>query len=187
MDAIFTHRAIEEKRRSLVTQQNDRIRSSVTLLEEQRASVEQLARFEDSVSTLYTTLCERFPEYTTMLANISKDERKHARWLRELIPLMHDGGIEFVTHRFDAPRFHERFAHLQAQLAEVQQAPLTAPQALRLALAIENYAIERPFSELFTGETREARHTLHVIALDESEHYQIIRTLFRQAMGRDYC
>jgi len=140
--------------------------------------LEMMAENEKTISQLYKTYSEKFPDYEDFWFGLSAQEIEHATWLYELSSKVEDGFVHFRKDRFDINNIKKFHDYVNYILNHAQKQEISLESALVNALSIEYNLIERKFFEVFKGDAEELKLVLKLLYTSTSEHRNRVKKAF---------
>jgi len=146
-----------------------------------RDAVREAARFEQSLSELYSLFHRTFPEDADLWWNLSISELGHANLLRAGARLFDsefsreeiDGSVEALVRNNE---------ELESKLESFAEAPLERAEAFRVALELESSTTEGMLHRLFeTTASGRTRDLVNRITSEDQSHAELLRSYAEKA------
>ena len=156
-----------------------------TLLDE-RQTVEMLADAEEKIGEIYAIFAGWFPHDGAFWERLRREEAAHARWVRELLPLVVAGQVTFRESRLGTPAFALFHDYLVQHLRELKAAPLSETAALAVAVDIESTLVEKSFYDVFTSEDPESARLLALLSKSAEAHLHAVNRHWLARHAKSY-
>ena len=153
--------------------------------EAQKLIIDNLAQCEESIAELYAAYGNSFPEMADFWQTLSNDEKAHARLLKTLYKQLDQGYIFSNIGRFDKLATDTFIAKAKAELAALKENPVTASNAIALALSMEAALVEGHFYEIVTSDAPQFKIIAAYLTKATNVHIERIRNQFSRQKSRN--
>ena len=122
--------------------------------------LEILAQNEEKISQLYDVFAKQYPPYKGLWAELSQDEKEHAKWIRKIIPQVKSGKVKLDSDRFNTEAVITYQNYLDEEIEKTKQRQQPIMTSLTITLYIEKSLIEHRFFDIFDGDSVELTQML---------------------------
>jgi len=151
-----------------------------TELLDERQTLELLAKSEEKIGELYLQYAGLFSEEADFWTKLAKDEAKHARWVRSLLPRVQSEQVTFREERLGSQAFILFYDYLEQRLREIRAQPISLLAALAIAIDAESTLVEKAFYDIFQTTDPKGARTLALLSRSADAHLKLTQERWRQ-------
>jgi hypothetical protein len=111
--------------------------------------IQLLQKYELSIAVLYETFASILPPSGSDWMAFAKEERLHAKWIRELHTQLKNENISFEQTKFTVQSTKTAIGYVENQVAKVIKDKPDLKQPLNIAINIEKSLLESAFLRVF--------------------------------------
>lgn len=139
--------------------------------------IEIMALHEEAISDFYAAAAQRFTN-KDLWNYLSKEESKHAMWLRSIADNVSDESITFTAEGLSIKAYMESTAKISSEKTAIEEKRRKLSQVFEFAVSIENGMLEKNFLDGFTSPSKGIRGTLNKLKKDTEEHSELLKKAF---------
>ena len=139
-----------------------------------------LIEHEEEIGKLYAVYADKFQEYNQFWYELSKEEEKHAIWIKELTEMVNKGEAFFDQKRFNLEAIKSSLAELKVDIIKNKHGDISLINALSAAYYYEMALIERKFFEIFETDSVKLKHTLINLSEETIKHQKKIKEVLEK-------
>lgn len=141
--------------------------------------VELLARHEETIGKLYDDFARAYPGSRDFWAELAKEERAHAAWIRRLRREEIDGRVRIDASALDPAAAQRAVDEVNDRILSFHVEPFDEPFAAAVALKIESSIVERRMMAPYIGISAAFRRAVELMAERSAEHAGKIALYYR--------
>jgi len=145
------------------------------LKEYQKNILNLLIEHEAEIGKLYAVYADKFQEYKEFWSELSKEEEKHANWIKDLAKMIEDGKVFFDQKRFNLEAISSSLTELKTNILKSKHDDVLLINALSAAYYYEMALIERKFFEVFDTDSAELKNVLFNLSEETIKHQKKIK------------
>ena len=134
-----------------------------------------LIEHEEEIGKLYAVYADKFQEYNQFWSELSKEEERHANWIKDLVKMIEAGKVFFDQKRFNIEAIRSSLTELKINIINNKHGDISLINALSAAYYYEMALIERKFFEVFETDSAELKHTLINLSEETIKHQAKIK------------
>ncbi len=142
----------------------------------------KLIECELTISKLYSTCAEYFPEQSSFWNGLVQEEIGHANTIEELLGQVDGRILKLNKNRFNIRPLEISIEHTKNVIGRIEIGELDLIGVLSLALDIEQSVIESKYYEIFEGGSREYSDRLKQVRNESRGHAARIRDMKQKAL-----
>lgn len=139
--------------------------------------IEIMALHEEAISEYYSAAAERFPK-NDLWSYLSKEEQRHAMWLRSILDNVIDGSVNFTADGLSFESYMASISKISAEKTDIAEKRRKLSQVFEFAVNIENDMLEKNFLDGFTSPSKGIQVTLEKLQKETEEHRQMLKKSF---------
>jgi hypothetical protein len=141
--------------------------------------IEIMALHEEALSEFYSSAAERFSNIG-LWEYLSKEETKHAMWLRSILDNVQDETVHFEVQGLSFRLYTDSISKISAEKSALIDKRRKLSQIFEFAVGIENAMIEKKFLDGFTSPKKGVHATLSKLKNDTEEHRKFLEDAFKE-------
>jgi len=144
-----------------------------------------LTEHEEEIGKLYAVYADKFQEYNQFWSELSKEEEKHANWIKDLAKIIEAGKAFFDQKRFNLEAIRSSLTELKTDIIKNTHSDISLISALSSAYYYEMALIERKFFEVFETDSVELKHTLINLSEETIKHQGKIKEALEKERAKN--
>ena len=153
-------------------------------VEEQLKIVELLAQHELALGELYEAYAEKFIESETLWYGLVTDEKKHASWIRAVVPKVEQGLVIVNENTFPADTIQASIADVKNLVTKARELDVSVEEALGHAMKLEKGLIDMNFYTAFEGDPEALKDLPKHLQEETQYHYKLVEEKFNQMLNK---
>ncbi len=149
----------------------------------QKRIVEQLIRQEEMVSELYGLFAKQFSEYASFWKELSLEEVRHAKLLKELKEAANKEQVLFDEGKLTINTLDVFLVRLDDVLQKAKKGEFTLLAALNCAADYEISLIEKDIFSHFDSSHKKFREVLQILQAETLKHVELVTNIQRSVAG----
>ena len=143
----------------------------------------KLIECELTISKLYSTCAEHFPELSDFWNGLAQEEIRHADTIEELLSQVDGSMLKLNKKRFNIRPLEISVEHTKNVIGRIELGELDLIGVLSLALDIEQSVIESKYYEVFEGGSRDYSDRLKQVRNESRGHSMLISDMKQKALA----
>ncbi|MCK5758058.1 MAG: hypothetical protein KAH14_03120 [Clostridiales bacterium] len=143
----------------------------------------KLIECELTISKLYSTSAEHFPELSDFWNGLAQEEIGHANTIEDLLSQVDGRMLKLNKKRFNIRPLEISIEHAENIISRIEFGELDLIGVLSLALDIEQSVIESKYYEIFEGGSREYSDRLKQVRNESRGHSMLISDMKQKALA----
>ena len=146
----------------------------------QKKIIELFIKQEMLLSRLYGIFAKHFPKEKNFWADLSGDEKKHAKWLKQLFEAEKKGLVLFDEGRVKTHALNTFIQYLEKKINIAEQGGVTLKEAAVLSLDLERALLEKNAFSHFDGLSKNAEGILNQLMVETGNHIARVESKVKQ-------
>lgn len=144
----------------------------------QRDIIKKLTELELQISKLYETYAARFPVYSTLWLGLSKEEKKHAAFLKGIESNTLDQGYLLQNiGGYSTELVKPTIEQIETEIANADKLAYKIEDAINFAIKIESSLLDSHFYDKVTSDAPGYNAVAKVLVTETRKHLDEIRRL----------
>ena len=143
----------------------------------------KLIEVELTISKLYSTSAEHFPELSDFWNGLAQEEIGHANTIEDLLSQVDGRMLKLNKKRFNIRPLEISIEHAENIISRIELRELDLIGVLSLALDIEQSVIESKYYEIFEGGSRDYSDRLKKVRNESRGHAMLISDMKQKALA----
>lgn len=141
--------------------------------------IEMMALHEEAISEYYSAAAERFSN-NDLWKYLSKEETKHAMWLRSILDNVQDDSIKFNSEDVSLRLYTGSISKISAEKTALLEKKRKLSEVFEFAVSIEKDMIEKKFLDSFSSRSKGIKDTIDRLKNDTEEHRMILENAYEE-------
>ena len=154
-------------------------------IDEHLRIVDLLAQHELALADLYGVYADKMIEYEQLWYGLVSDEKKHASWIRAVMPKVKEGLVIINETIFPPETIEEDIKHIRNLIIRAQELDISLEEALNSAMKLEKGMIDRHFYKAFEGDPDALADMPRNLQTETQYHYQLVYETWREVRERN--
>lgn len=151
------------------------------LAQEELKIIELLSQNELTISKLYSTYAEKFPEYAEFWTKIAQEEVNHSDAVLKLTKYLDNKKLFFNPDRFTQETINHSINFKKKLIEEAQTQNISFINAISMAFTLEEALLEKNFFEIFETDDPKFQEAMDYLAKSTQKHIREIKAVWQKA------